>query len=154
MLMDGKVVATVASDDIAAARSFYTDRLGLPELMASDDGVGYILPDGSAMQVYLRPDHRAAENTAIRFIVADFDAEVEELRQRGITSRSTTSPGSRPLMGSPRTSVVRRPRGSRTLPKTSSASAPCRRADDLGTPVTASLSPNPPMDGIEPVIGP
>jgi catechol 2,3-dioxygenase-like lactoylglutathione lyase family enzyme len=92
MLKDGKVVATVATADMAAARSFYTDRLGLPELMASDEGVGYVLPDGSALQVYPRPYHRRAENTAIMFIVADFDAEVEELRQRGITFEEYDQP--------------------------------------------------------------
>jgi catechol 2,3-dioxygenase-like lactoylglutathione lyase family enzyme len=99
MLTDAKVVATVATDDIATARRFYSDRLGLPELMAQDELLGYLLPDGSALQVYLRPGHRPPENTAAAFAVADVDAEVADLRGRGITFEDYDLPGIKTVDG-------------------------------------------------------
>jgi catechol 2,3-dioxygenase-like lactoylglutathione lyase family enzyme len=99
MLTNAKVVATVATDDIAAARRFYSDRLGLPELIAEDELLGYLLPDGSALQVYFRPGHRPPENTAVAFAVADVDAEVADLRGRGITLEDYALPGIKTVDG-------------------------------------------------------
>jgi catechol 2,3-dioxygenase-like lactoylglutathione lyase family enzyme len=85
MLKDSKAVATVASKDIAAAHAFYSDTLGLPTMVQMDQLAGYQLPDGSALSVYFRPDHRPPENTAITFLVSDIEAEVADLRRRGVT---------------------------------------------------------------------
>ena len=85
MLKDSKAVATLASRDVSKAQAFYSETLGLPVMMTVEGVVIYELPDGSALSVYLRPNHRAPENTTLTFVVEDMDAEVADLRSRGVT---------------------------------------------------------------------
>jgi catechol 2,3-dioxygenase-like lactoylglutathione lyase family enzyme len=85
VLKDSKAVATLASRDISKAQAFYSETLGLPTMMTVEGVVIYELPDGSALSVYLRPNHRAPENTTLTFIVKDMAAEVANLRSRGVT---------------------------------------------------------------------
>ena len=99
MLVNSKAVATLATRDIAAARAFYSDTLGLPAMMASDQVLAYLLPDGSALTVYPRADHRPPENTAATFLVADVTAEVAELRARGVTFEDYDLPGIKTVDG-------------------------------------------------------
>jgi catechol 2,3-dioxygenase-like lactoylglutathione lyase family enzyme len=99
LLTNAKVVATVAATDMEAARAFYSNALGLPEFMATEEGLGYVLPDGSALQVYRRDGHRPPENTSVTFIVDDFDAEVADLRRRGITFEEYDLPGIKTVDG-------------------------------------------------------
>ncbi len=94
MLADSKCVATVATADVAAARAFYVDKLGLKPQLDSEDGLGFILPDGSGLMVYHRPGHSAPENTAVTFVVADARAEVAELQGRGVTFQDYDLPES------------------------------------------------------------
>lgn len=85
MLKDSKAVATMASKDMKAAHAFYSETLGLPTMISMDEVAAYQLPDGSALSVYLRPNHRPPENTTMTFVVSDIEAEVADLRKRGIT---------------------------------------------------------------------
>jgi len=85
MLKDSKAVATVATRDMPRAHAFYSETLGLPTMVSLDGIAAYQLPDGSAVSVYLRPNHRPPENTAVTFIVSDIEAEMADLRTRGVT---------------------------------------------------------------------
>lgn len=99
MLSSSKCVATVATTDIAVARTFYTETLGLSARIADENALGFILPDGSGLMVYHRPDHHAPENTAVTFVVADARAEVAELRGRGVIFEEYDLPGLRTTDG-------------------------------------------------------
>lgn len=85
MLTDSKCVATLATKDIAAARAFYADKLGLEPVADDKDALGFILPDGSSLMVYARPRHVAPENTSATFVVADVETEAADLRRRGVS---------------------------------------------------------------------
>jgi catechol 2,3-dioxygenase-like lactoylglutathione lyase family enzyme len=99
MLKDSKAVATVATRDMPAAHAFYSDTLGLPTMTATGDFTAYQLPDGSALSVYSRPNHVAPENTTVTFLVSDFDAEMADLRSRGVTFEDYDIPGVKTVDG-------------------------------------------------------
>ena len=76
-----------------AAHAFYSETLGVPVMLSMEQFVGYQLPDGSALTVYLRPNHVPPENTTVTFLVSDIEAEMADLRTRGVTFEDYDMPG-------------------------------------------------------------
>jgi catechol 2,3-dioxygenase-like lactoylglutathione lyase family enzyme len=72
-----------AVDDIAAARAFYTEVLGL-EVTEDDGFLRLRLGGGTPTIVYLKPDHVPATFTILNFPVDDVEAAVDELTARGV----------------------------------------------------------------------
>ncbi|RFA22711.1 VOC family protein [Subtercola boreus] len=71
-------------NDIAAARQFYGETLGLS---VTDNSMGFIelhLPSGGTVLAYPKPNHEPASYTMLNFPVADIDAAVDDLRSRGV----------------------------------------------------------------------
>jgi predicted enzyme related to lactoylglutathione lyase len=70
-------------DDLAKAKAFYTDVLGLKaeEMMG---GLHVQLSGGQAAFAYVKPDHQPATYTMLNFVVNDIDAAVDELAKRGV----------------------------------------------------------------------
>ena len=70
-------------DDIAAARRFYTDTLGV---VVDDEPMGVVSLRLGATKVmlYPKPDHVPATFTVLNFPVADIDAAVDELARTGV----------------------------------------------------------------------
>src|ERR1700737_4890042 len=70
-------------DDLAKAKTFYSETLGL---QVEPDGVGVRLklPSGGTVFVYPKPDHQPASFTILNFVVDDIDAAVDELTGRGV----------------------------------------------------------------------
>ncbi len=99
MLKDSKAVATVATRDMSAAHTFYSETLGLPTMVSMEQFTGYQLPDGSALTVYLRPNHVPPENTTVTFLVSDIEAEMADLRSRGVTFEDYDMPGIKTVDG-------------------------------------------------------
>ncbi len=74
-------------DDIDAARRFYRDTLGLD---VSDEAMGLLsihLASGGEILVYGKPNHEPASFTILNFPVADVEAAVDELNERGIETK-------------------------------------------------------------------
>ncbi|MCW2990441.1 MAG: Glyoxalase/bleomycin resistance protein/dioxygenase [Solirubrobacterales bacterium] len=70
--------------DIAAARSFYAETLGLE--VTDDHGLLTLhLAGDRPTIVYPKPDHVPAGYTILNFSVDDIDAAVDELVARGVT---------------------------------------------------------------------
>jgi hypothetical protein len=93
MLKNAKAVATVATSDSGAAQAFYGGTLGLPMMSSAEQFAAYLLPDGSALFVYERPNHVAPASTCVTFIVGDIEAEVADLRTEGIQFEEYDMPG-------------------------------------------------------------
>lgn len=70
-------------NDLAKARTFYTQTLGL---RVENDGVGIRLhlPGGATVFAYPKPDHQPATFTILNFAVDDIDAAVDDLTSRGV----------------------------------------------------------------------
>ncbi|SDS65333.1 VOC family protein [Microbacterium paraoxydans] len=74
-------------DDIDAAREFYGTTLGLDVEVNAMGFLDLRLPRGGSVLVYAKPNHTPASFTILNFPVADIDAAVEELNERGVQTK-------------------------------------------------------------------
>ena len=74
-------------DDIDAAREFYGTTLGLDVEVNVMGFLDLRLPRGGSILVYAKPTHTPASFTILNFPVADVDAAVEELNERGVQTK-------------------------------------------------------------------
>ena len=83
MFTDAKAFSGFAVDDVAAAREFYADKLGLE--VSEENGLLtlHIAGDRPTL-VYPKEDHTPAEYTILNFPVDDIDVAVDALAERGI----------------------------------------------------------------------
>ncbi len=87
-LGDYPAAAVLRAEDLARAKKFYADVLGLTPRDEGPGGEGmFEAGDGSMVLIYERPGMPAPQNTTLGFnLPADqFDAVVAELRTRGVT---------------------------------------------------------------------
>jgi catechol 2,3-dioxygenase-like lactoylglutathione lyase family enzyme len=70
-------------DDLAKAKGFYTETLGL---RVDDEGVGVRLhlPGGGTVFAYPKGNHQPATFTILNFVVDNIDQAVDELTNRGV----------------------------------------------------------------------
>ena len=72
-------------DDAARARSFYTEKLGLPHRGMTDDGSELLGTDGGPLlQLMPVSDGRHSDHAALSFEVADIEAAVRDMEARGV----------------------------------------------------------------------
>src|SRR4051794_34904765 len=84
MLGDSKAFSGFAVDDVAKARAFYEDVLGLTT--SEEHGLMTLhLAGDRPTLVYPKPDHEPATYTVLNFPVEDIDAAVDGLAERGVT---------------------------------------------------------------------
>ena len=83
MLSDSDAFSGFSSNDIAAAKAFYADVLGLE--VTEDHGMLTLHhPGGKHTLIYPKPDHTPSSYTTLNFPVADIEATVDELVGRGV----------------------------------------------------------------------
>jgi catechol 2,3-dioxygenase-like lactoylglutathione lyase family enzyme len=93
MLANSPIAAMIPCVDFDRARQFYSETLGLSEMdmpMPEDPdgmpvGVAYQCGGGTMLFVYRRETPTKADHTAAGWMVADFDAVVDDLMSRGVT---------------------------------------------------------------------
>ena len=83
-----KVLNTFSSfsvNDVAAAKKFYGETLGLD---VKDGPMGFLeieVPGGGHVTAYPKPNHEPATFTVLNFIVPSIDDAVDELNRKGVT---------------------------------------------------------------------
>jgi predicted enzyme related to lactoylglutathione lyase len=83
MFTETKAFSGFAVPDIAAAKAFYGDTLGIK--VSEDHGLLTLhLAGDRPTLVYPKPDHVPASYTILNFPVGDIDAAVDELVARGV----------------------------------------------------------------------
>ena len=83
MLADSKAFSGFAVPDVAAARQFYGETLGLR--VSEEHGMLQLhLAGGRDVIVYPKPDHTPASYTILNFPVDDVEATVDALTERGV----------------------------------------------------------------------
>jgi catechol 2,3-dioxygenase-like lactoylglutathione lyase family enzyme len=83
MFRDTKAFSGFAVPDIAAAKAFYGDTLGID--VTEDHGMLTLhLAGGRDTIVYPKPDHVPATYTILNFPVDDAEAAVDALTERGV----------------------------------------------------------------------
>jgi catechol 2,3-dioxygenase-like lactoylglutathione lyase family enzyme len=83
MLKDSQAFAGFSTNDVAAARQFYGETLGLE--VGEDMGLLDLrFAGGGHLIIYPKPNHEPATFTVLNFPVADIDAAVGELSAAGV----------------------------------------------------------------------
>src|SRR5258708_38796803 len=83
MLGNYPIDVVLLSMDLAAAKDFYADKIGLPVLSETEGGVTFHCGGDSQLVVTKSSVGTRDEQTQAAFRVADVRAEVSELRRRG-----------------------------------------------------------------------
>jgi len=83
MFKDSKAVSGFSVDDLAAAKAFYGQTLGL-EVKEDGLGVRVKIAGGNGIWIYSKPDHQPATYTILNFPVDDIEKAVDELNRKGV----------------------------------------------------------------------
>jgi catechol 2,3-dioxygenase-like lactoylglutathione lyase family enzyme len=79
--------------DLARARAFYRDKLGLEPTLEKPGMLAYSGPSGYIFQLYETPTVGTAQNTQMGWSTSELDADVAELRERGVVFQEYDLPG-------------------------------------------------------------
>ncbi|GAA1398624.1 glyoxalase/bleomycin resistance/dioxygenase family protein [Kitasatospora putterlickiae] len=93
MLGDAPLVAIIPAADLARAKSFYTDTLGLKLTDAGPEGDLTFECGGTEFGIYETPSGGQAAHTLASFKVPDLDAEMTALRGKGVVFEEYDMPG-------------------------------------------------------------
>lgn len=83
MVDDSTAFSSYSVDDVAAAKAFYRDTLGL-DVAEQPEGLGLRLATGGQVFLYPKDDHQPATFTVLNFAVDDIEATVDELTGKGV----------------------------------------------------------------------
>jgi catechol 2,3-dioxygenase-like lactoylglutathione lyase family enzyme len=83
MFQKSKAFAGFSVDDIAAAKQFYGDTLGV-DVEESEGMLHLHLGGGGVVLVYPKPNHTPATFTVLNFPVDDVERAVDELTAKGV----------------------------------------------------------------------
>ena len=77
--------AVLAAHDIARARAWYAEKLGLEPAISLDEmGTDIYVINGAQVTIYQTPSAGTARSTALALVVTDLKATMTELRSRGV----------------------------------------------------------------------
>ncbi len=94
MLTNAPVAPTLPVVDMERAKQFYTEKLGLKLSSAQDDVGGMMFDCGEGTKLFLyQRGQTKADNTAASFKVDNVEAEVAELRGKGVVFEEYDFPG-------------------------------------------------------------
>jgi catechol 2,3-dioxygenase-like lactoylglutathione lyase family enzyme len=135
VLRDKASSAIVAVSDMARARRFYADILGL-EVAKEDNGPVMVFRTDQTHLVVYRSDEAGTNraNAVVWDVGGDFDAIVADLQSKGVTYERYPSMEGVELDGDVHRPGRRRWSGSRTRTATFSTSTPCLRQLDPESP--------------------
>lgn len=84
MLQSGRVCAKLPARDFGRARRFYVETLGFLPTVEGDGYVRFDCGDGSSFLVFSSSGKASGDHDQCGWVVDDIDAEIGELRRRGI----------------------------------------------------------------------
>ncbi len=99
MLGDAPLVAIIPAADVARAKAFYTDTLGLKFTDTGPHGDLTFECGGSEFGIYETPSGGQAAHTLASFKVSDLDAEMAGLRGKGVVFEEYDMPGLKTVDG-------------------------------------------------------
>jgi extradiol dioxygenase family protein len=84
MLADHPVEVILLEPDLAEAREFYADKVGLDILREEESAVTFRCGGGTRITISASTSGTADEQTQASWVVEDLPAELKELRSRGV----------------------------------------------------------------------
>ena len=79
--------------DMARARRFYDDVLGLPAIGGKPDGKYVYRCGGTELALFPKPEGTKAEHTALSFLVTDIGQSIKTLKAQGVQFADYDFPG-------------------------------------------------------------
>ena len=107
MLKDRPMHSTIPVQDLERARTWYAEKLGLEPVEEAPGGLFYECGAGTRFLLFPSPAAGTAQNTAAGWSVPDIEAEVAELRARGVVFEEYDTPGLATVGGIATTGPVR-----------------------------------------------
>ena len=95
MLQKFPLYAYIPARDVARARRFYEDKLGFKPKEEVSDGVIYDFAGGTSCFLYPTPNAGTSQASQAFWQVDDVDAEMAELKSRGVVFEDYDIPGER-----------------------------------------------------------
>ena len=92
MFMAKDTFSSFSVDDLAKAKQFYGDTLGLT---AEENAMGVLnvrLPAGPRVMIYPKNNHEPASFTVLNFVVEDIEQAVDELNGLGVKTKIYDDP--------------------------------------------------------------
>ena len=99
MLQESPMYAYIPAKDVARARRFYEQVIGLKPKLETAGGVVYELGKGTACFLYPTPNAGTSMASQAFWSVKDVDREIAELKARGVVFESYDMPGERSASG-------------------------------------------------------
>jgi catechol-2,3-dioxygenase len=93
MLADHPIDVMILATDLGVAREFYGDKVGLELLIESDDFLTFKCGGDSRLVVTRSSTGPSEPQTKASWRVSDLDAEVRDLRARGVEVEEYDEPG-------------------------------------------------------------
>ena len=93
MLSDARFETALPCSDLQRAKSFYADRLGLTAADESPAGAFYEGRDGTRFVLFPSSGSASGSHSQMGFMVTDLEAEVADLKQRGVQFEEYNFPG-------------------------------------------------------------
>lgn len=98
---------TLPAADLNRAKKFYSEKLGLAPATESEGAIFYELAGGTRFTIYPTPNTQRGGHTQIGFVTNNIEAEVAELRSRGVVFEEYDFPGLKTENGIVQTGTVR-----------------------------------------------
>jgi predicted enzyme related to lactoylglutathione lyase len=95
MLQDAPFYAYIPAKDMARARKFYEEKVGLKPAQQANGGVVYAFGEGTAAFLYPTPNAGTSQASQAFWSVADVDSEIRALKARGVVFEHYDMPGER-----------------------------------------------------------
>ena len=99
MLADSPIDVMILATDLALAREFYGDRIGLEVMIESDDFLTFRCGGDSRLVVSRSTARTSEPQTKASWRVTDLAAEVADLRSRGVELEEYDGPGLKTVDG-------------------------------------------------------
>ena len=93
MLSTTATHTTLPVAELERARHYYEDVLGLTPEFVTPGGAMYLTSPGSRLLIFPSGGRASGAHTQIGFTVADIDAEVADLKRRGVVFETYDFPG-------------------------------------------------------------
>jgi catechol 2,3-dioxygenase-like lactoylglutathione lyase family enzyme len=93
MLKERRTHATLPAADLDRAKRWYEEKLGLTPSTENRGGVFYEAAGGTRFVLYATPNQNRGGHTQLGFTTNDLDADVRDLRSRGVVFEEYDFPG-------------------------------------------------------------
>jgi catechol 2,3-dioxygenase-like lactoylglutathione lyase family enzyme len=98
MLKNGRVATRLPAQDLARARAYYSEKLGLDPVEVREGGLRYVC-GGGEFALFESAGAPSGEHTQMSWEVEDIEATVRDLRARGVEFEEYDVPGLRTVDG-------------------------------------------------------